>query len=928
MTSQHLDNTKRVFHIDQECFIIFAEELSSKKERFLRIGNSPFLKEFGQGLTFITLLTSLYPGNPFKELDIFRPNIDRKIIGLTTVVNKFVEFLKTGGIETDNIVKVYAEDPENKGKNIQKKSEEQFLEELRYDRRRVKHSFAAFYNDGNIRVFNRAENIFDLKDWLGKIVSEKKEISLKTDYFRKYYLETYKKDGFIISDKSIFVYSNNNFACITGNQDWVKDAIRVGITPGSIKFLYVTEGVYPDSLWLKTFIDNGSSNEKIKLVLREKDPLWLKLISDDIFDPLYPERDTIDVKLNNIRLMFQNKRIYIIYNNIKYSLDGEKGFLENENHFLVEYIGLDETKSSFEMKIDYYDKDALPILKYHPLVFEKKINDDDSINNIVKNLSANQRPSIKIEGKSDGEIIKKYISSETKNSIDSLLYFVMLQTDFNCGHYLSLDKSIECSGKVINECGILLEQRIGFNNENKTIIVRDRVISTDFIKFKDEVDPFLIFEKDFEVDALKDKMRQLGDYIEEMKEKNLIDENKPEILKAQELFENMVSRKEVFAEQREKLKSFFTVVETIEKKKEEIIKREKVQEIDTLINKEEHVKGGDSENKTIDKNNVEKISNGNDNNNQEKDNLVLKKAPETITTDNIDVKKKSVENRNTENTLDIEQNQNISAEKKSSRIALPSKSSHFNIKQVNGRRNKSDHTKKGNIKFDVSKRFKILILLLIVLLLLFGGVLLLKNIKIPSHLNNFRFNLFNQISKITQNKEQSEINNQSDFEELIENKYVEESKASVKSYYYKFFMTNLDKLNITNMIAVQNGYHKIVYRYQKKNYSNKDPDWIFPGENIKFSDGTSHLVKKGDTLWSICEEFLIRTVNKNELEIRSIIEQTKRKLISIDEAKKRFEIVKEATYSEMIKLFLTVLMRQKDFEQWEPYLDEVKHEIE
>ena len=91
---------KRVFQIDQECFIIFAEDMSSPKERFLRIGNSDFLKDFGESLTFITLVTPLFPGNPFKEIEIFRQDVDKKIIGLKNVVDRFIQFLEGGGVNT------------------------------------------------------------------------------------------------------------------------------------------------------------------------------------------------------------------------------------------------------------------------------------------------------------------------------------------------------------------------------------------------------------------------------------------------------------------------------------------------------------------------------------------------------------------------------------------------------------------------------------------------------------------------------------------------------------------------------------------------------------------------------------------------------------------------------------------------------------
>ena len=83
-----MNSKERVFHIDQECFIIYAEDLSSKKERFLRVGNSMALHRFGEGLTFLSLITPLFPGDAFREPSVFSPNTDKRIIGLKSVTGR------------------------------------------------------------------------------------------------------------------------------------------------------------------------------------------------------------------------------------------------------------------------------------------------------------------------------------------------------------------------------------------------------------------------------------------------------------------------------------------------------------------------------------------------------------------------------------------------------------------------------------------------------------------------------------------------------------------------------------------------------------------------------------------------------------------------------------------------------------------------
>src|SRR4030042_1092403 len=109
---------RRVFHIDQEFYIIYVEDLSSKKERFLRIGNSTFLKEFGDNLTFVTLLSKIYAGDPFNELEIYRPNVDRKLIGLKDITNRFIYFLKQNKVNVNSLNIVYPEEGSNLFKEV------------------------------------------------------------------------------------------------------------------------------------------------------------------------------------------------------------------------------------------------------------------------------------------------------------------------------------------------------------------------------------------------------------------------------------------------------------------------------------------------------------------------------------------------------------------------------------------------------------------------------------------------------------------------------------------------------------------------------------------------------------------------------------------------------------------------------------------
>ncbi|HOV12929.1 MAG TPA: hypothetical protein PK771_01490, partial [Spirochaetota bacterium] len=349
---------KRVFHIDQECFIIYAENYSTPKDRFLRIGNSSYLNEFGSELTFLTLVTPLYLGNPFYEKEIFKPDRDRKIIGLKKVVDDFLLFLKNENVDLSKVKVLYAEKDSITDEKI---TEVEFLEELNEDEKIAKHSFASFYNDGNIRIFNKNELFFDLKEHLNSYVDEKKEIQKLYDFFYEDYKSFYNKSGMIISGNSLFIFSNNRFSCISESSNWVLDAIRVGINPVTIDFIYLLENTIPDSLWIKTFLDKWEKNIKTKLILKEVNPNWLNLLPKEMSLNIFPHRETVDINIESVRLFFQNDRIKIIYNNLKFEINAKSGFLSKGSVICGTFIS-DNLKNDFNLIIDDFNQDFFTFL--------------------------------------------------------------------------------------------------------------------------------------------------------------------------------------------------------------------------------------------------------------------------------------------------------------------------------------------------------------------------------------------------------------------------------------------------------------------------------------------------------------------------------------------------------------------------------------
>jgi hypothetical protein len=85
-------------------------------------------------------------------------------------------------------------------------------------------------------------------------------------------------------------------------------------------------------------------------------------------------------------------------------------------------------------------------------------------------------------------------------------------------------------------------------------------------------------------------------------------------------------------------------------------------------------------------------------------------------------------------------------------------------------------------------------------------------------------------------------------------------------------------------------------------------------------DSEKITVKKGDVMWNLCENFLIKQINNHEIEILNIIEKHKNKEINIDKAKEDLLKIKEESYSEMLRDLIDEIAALKSFDEIEELL--------
>jgi LysM repeat protein len=131
-------------------------------------------------------------------------------------------------------------------------------------------------------------------------------------------------------------------------------------------------------------------------------------------------------------------------------------------------------------------------------------------------------------------------------------------------------------------------------------------------------------------------------------------------------------------------------------------------------------------------------------------------------------------------------------------------------------------------------------------------------------------------------------------------------------------MTLMDKWKLTNIVAVKSGYSRMLFPFEKRKSKGRDPDWIYPGNVLSMPDDNTITVASGDTMWGICENFLIKEINNDEIAIRTLIEKTKTKELTVPEAKKELEKIKAGSHSDMVVEFIDTLLVQENFKGWEP----------
>ena len=116
-------------------------------------------------------------------------------------------------------------------------------------------------------------------------------------------------------------------------------------------------------------------------------------------------------------------------------------------------------------------------------------------------------------------------------------------------------------------------------------------------------------------------------------------------------------------------------------------------------------------------------------------------------------------------------------------------------------------------------------------------------------------------------------------------------------------VTIFDIISFVNRVARNNGYAPL----GAVTPDSRDPDWIFPGNEITLPDGSVHVVREGDTLWDISRRFLLRTVDQHFRrfqELRAAAESGEAPI-------ERLESLREEVYVASLREAITVFLQDQ-----------------
>ena len=365
-------NSDRLFIVDTECFIIFTGDSLNDEKPFIRIGTWYDLPVEIIPLVENIIVSDKIIGNPsYEQFNIDIRNLEEnRYIGGESILKRFLEYQRIFGLDLRNASLVEIEKDIPALPNQKKISNRnQFI--------------GIFYSDGNIKINQGRENIFDLNAINSDNLScadilDQISINSKNS-------DRYKGSGFIILNNNPIFYQKGAFTSYQFPDNYFNDFSTLQIDPNYIRDLLLPSDNLINIADFLKFKNNR--NGKIKLYSDNTEEIELikkifknATINNERFTNLHI--NTPDLKVNsyfespNIKISFSqsgNPGNEISVSFIKSQADVGKILKDKSDMILITYTAYEESALLFKSTV----KPVLLIDDGHPNL--RKINEAEKI---------------------------------------------------------------------------------------------------------------------------------------------------------------------------------------------------------------------------------------------------------------------------------------------------------------------------------------------------------------------------------------------------------------------------------------------------------------------------------------------------------------------------------------------------------------------
>ncbi len=698
----------------------------------------------------------------------------------------------------------------------------------------------------------RMSFFFDLERALADEITVDKDCELICLYNSPMYASSYASPGFILSGETLFFYENGRFFAVSYGDDFVLDGCRVGIDPSGIEGVFITKPFGINPDVTGTIIKRYKNDTRMRIVSQHPD-LFVNIFPANMYYLSNPDKHTVKYDFKSSSIIIQNKRLSFAAGGLRIDLDLENFKPESGTGFYVTSTGRGQ-KRRIEYVIEDFAAGKITVYKGSPY----GLSSDDSdigISGIKSALGGGRFPSHLDEFAGMDTIPDNYIIPlENREGVATSLVFDWMRRAV-------CENGSSASTDTLNHYKKNLKGYSGDYIRNSGVVPFYTINSSGLVCLSGLNVSEVVLK--YNLDPYNYRNGEIA--VSEISERFLD-------------FKSLYASKipvdyfNLYSGRYERLAERADFYENEYKRLVEFI--------------------GELNRQSSD---MEKMG-----------------LPEDATFAHYEKIKSSM------GTSKVENGEEPDIDKSGQTGYSSYKDETFNDEKPYLGESYNAGELLSEMESD-GRKWNWRIIIPIILLLLLLAALIVTMLKYPYLIKKIDIKkIFNSahIKKTDKTKKDQSVVISDGVKEKYKEK-INQSKGNLQySLYYKFFMTDRDRLAITNKIAMANGYHRILFDFERSLWG-KDPNWIYPGNVILLPDESRRVIKSGDVLWRVCEDYLIGQVNRDEIAIEGLVSAVKQKKINIDKMRADLILVRDSSDSEMVRGFISTLLLQESFENWQ-----------